>query len=144
MELSLSNLINVKNIKELKTFAKKLSLYLNNKKKPFFLLLTGDLGAGKTTLTKYLLDNLGVKVPVNSPSFIILNQYLGTNNLNINHMDAYRLTKNEDLGLYEELFENSLNIIEWPERLNLDWKKYPHLQLKISIVNDNERLIEMG
>src|SRR5699024_1480060 len=76
-----------------------------------YLLLSGDLGAGKTTFTKKLLSKLGVIENVTSPTFTIMNQY-EMNTLFINHMDAYRLNKEEEIDQFEEQFDNAFNIIE--------------------------------
>lgn len=130
----------LKNLTATKNFAKELGNFLQTQKLPFYLLLTGDLGAGKTTLTKALLKTLKVQETVTSPTFVILNQY-ETDNLTINHMDAYRLSNGEDLAMYEEYFTNALNIIEWPENLDLDWAHLHHLKLEIKIINENERQV---
>jgi tRNA threonylcarbamoyladenosine biosynthesis protein TsaE len=88
-----------------------LAPFLSQQKLPFYLLLTGDLGAGKTTLTKMLLKKMGVQETITSPTFVILNQYQ-TPSRTINHMDAYRLDQNQDLAMYFEEFDQGLNIIE--------------------------------
>ncbi len=81
------------------------------------ILLQGDLGAGKTTFTQYLLRKLGVKEVINSPTFNIVKQY-HTKNLTINHFDLYRIADESELVEvgFEELITlpNSLSIIEWP------------------------------
>jgi tRNA threonylcarbamoyladenosine biosynthesis protein TsaE len=74
-------------------------------------LLRGDLGAGKTTFTKYLLKALGVTSSVTSPTFVILNQYQGQDLL-INHVDAYRLDKNQNVDFIVEEFDDAFNVIE--------------------------------
>lgn len=132
----------LKNLAATNKFAQALGVFLQKQETPFYLLLTGDLGAGKTTLTKALLKSLNVKEPVTSPTFVILNQY-ETDELVINHMDAYRLSTNEDLAMYEEYFTNSLNIIEWPENIDLNWDNLPHLKLEIKIISENERQVTL-
>ncbi|ARU92156.1 hypothetical protein SCLARK_001692 [Spiroplasma clarkii] len=67
------------------------------------LILNGEMGAGKTTFTKNLLAALGVQEMVNSPTFIIMNQYQ-IPNLKINHVDAYRLAGGEESQMYLEQF----------------------------------------
>lgn len=57
-------------------------------------------------------------------------------------MDAYRLRDEEDLGQYYEIFEDSLNIIEWPEKLNINWSDMPHLKISIKHISGSKRLIE--
>lgn len=100
--------------------------------------LKGDLGAGKTTLTKNLLKNYGVEKSVASPTFVLRRDYeidfdLGENIFlkKIIHIDAYRLEKKEDIEkvlLESELesfddFDNQkvLIIVEWPELTNLNF-----------------------
>ena len=81
------------------------------------LLLEGDLGAGKTTLTPGLAEGLGVEDYVNSPTFVLINEYYG-GRLNLYHMDLYRVEEEEqlyDLGLEEYLFGNGVCVIEWPD-----------------------------
>ena len=86
------------------------------------LFLYGDIGVGKTTFTKFLINNLQIKNKLSksevlSPTFNILNEYQ-VKNINIKHIDLYRI-KNKDeinnLGLFEE--SDALKIIEWPEIL---------------------------
>ena len=84
------------------------------------VLLYGDLGSGKTTLTKGICRGLGVNRDeyIRSPSFTLVNIYQGV--LTINHIDLYRLNslnEIEELGLEENLFSNSVSIIEWAEKL---------------------------
>lgn len=84
------------------------------------LLLYGELGAGKTTLTQMLAMALGVSEDqyVSSPSFTLQHEYMG--HIPIFHMDLYRLRDEEDVeaaGLLEVLGQNGVCIIEWPDRL---------------------------
>lgn len=77
------------------------------------LTLEGELGAGKTTLTKGIGLGLGVTSIINSPTFTILKQYTGK--IPLYHFDAYRLEDSEeDLG-FEEMFDgDGVCVIEWP------------------------------
>ena len=78
------------------------------------VLLAGDLGAGKTTLTQGLARGLGVEDRVTSPTFVLMHLYEGT--LPVAHVDAYRLDHLQeviDLGLAEMLDDGALAIIEW-------------------------------
>jgi tRNA threonylcarbamoyladenosine biosynthesis protein TsaE len=82
------------------------------------LLLSGDLGAGKTVFTKGLGAGLGIPPEdVTSPSFTIINIYDGR--LPLYHVDLYRLEAGacRELGLEEMLEEQAVVAIEWPERL---------------------------
>lgn len=80
-------------------------------------LLKGNLGAGKTTFTQFLLKNLGSIDEVNSPTYSIVNEY-NTPKGKIYHFDLYRLKNIEevyDIGIEEYLDNAFLCIIEWPE-----------------------------
>ena len=81
------------------------------------LLLKGNLGAGKTTFTQFLLKNLGCEDEVNSPTYSIVNEY-NTPKGKVYHFDLYRLKNIEevyDIGIEEYLDNSFLCIIEWPE-----------------------------
>lgn len=80
------------------------------------LLLTGDLGAGKTTLVRGLAKGLGIKEVVQSPTFNIMKVYLKAEKPLI-HIDAYRLADiNDDIGLDEYIgYESGITVIEWPD-----------------------------
>ena len=79
------------------------------------IALYGELGAGKTFFAQALCSFLDVSEYVSSPSYVIMNEYDGK--FHISHLDLYRLKNEEEvleLGL-EEVFENGITIIEWPE-----------------------------
>lgn len=79
------------------------------------LALTGDLGAGKTTFVKGLALGLGIEESIQSPTFVLMNQYSG-----LVHFDLYRLKNSEDflnLGFDEYFESNQILAIEWPERI---------------------------
>lgn len=81
------------------------------------LLLKGNLGAGKTTFTQFLLKDLGSEDEVNSPTYSIVNEYSSSKG-KIYHFDLYRLKNIEevyDIGIEEYLDNAFLCIIEWPE-----------------------------
>lgn len=80
-----------------------------------FVLLSGALGAGKTTLVRGVLAELGWKKPVRSPTFTILQTY--ETEPPVLHADLYRLELNDDTGI-EEYWHDHLCLIEWPDRLS--------------------------
>lgn len=82
------------------------------------LVLTGDLGAGKTQLTKGIAAGMGVTEDVTSPTFTIEMVYEGTT-MPLYHFDLYRLNdpdQLEDTGLYDALESDGPTIIEWGEQ----------------------------
>lgn len=81
------------------------------------LLLKGNLGAGKTTFTQFLLKKLGSEDEVSSPTYSIVNEYSSPKG-KIFHFDLYRLKNIDevyDIGIEEYLDNSFLCIIEWPE-----------------------------
>ena len=97
------------------------------------LLLNGDLGAGKTTFTKFLLARLGSSNEVSSPTYSIVNEY-DTENGKVYHFDLYRMSSMEevyDIGIEEYLYNGFLNIIEWADVYLPELYDTPYHQLDI-------------
>lgn len=78
------------------------------------VLLSGELGAGKTTLVRGVLEALNWEGAVRSPSFTLMQVY--PTRVPVLHADLYRLAGAAGIGL-EEYFEDHLCLIEWPDRL---------------------------
>jgi tRNA threonylcarbamoyladenosine biosynthesis protein TsaE len=108
-----------------------------------FLLLEGELGAGKTTLTQLIAKNLGIKEKVTSPTFNILQRHQIKNNYFLNHFDFFRLNTNDKLDLFQELTIDNLNIIEWPKKNPQFWQNKPKIYLKIVKKISGIRLISL-
>ncbi len=93
---------------------------LNLSKGQVVWLLHGEMGSGKTTLVKSIVNKLGVDSLVTSPTFSIVNEY-GEEENTVYHFDLYRL-KNEaealDIGFEEYLTSGKLCLIEWPEKVS--------------------------
>lgn len=102
------------------------------------ITLNGDLGAGKTTLTKAIGKYLGVKEEISSPTFNILKCYF-SGKYNFYHIDAYRLEDgiNKDIGLEEVIEGDGVALIEWsifiPELV------FEPLDIKIKIIDETRR-----
>ena len=103
------------------------------------ITLTGDLGAGKTTLTQSIAKGMGIKKTVSSPTFTICKIYQGR--LPLYHFDAYRLEgSEEDLGFEEMIEGDGLAVIEWPQYIDY---MIPEDVLEISIHLTGEESREM-
>jgi tRNA threonylcarbamoyladenosine biosynthesis protein TsaE len=111
------------------------------------IALEGDLGVGKTTLTKEIARVLSVEENVISPTFIIMKKYevIDEKFKYLIHIDAYRLEKSEELFKlgFQELLDdkNNLIIIEWPE-LVPDCIPKNACKIKLSHTNENTHNIE--
>ncbi len=85
---------------------------------PVVFALSGDLGAGKTTLAQAICRGYGVAEPVTSPTFSLVHEYVGARGP-VLHLDLYRLDGAQALdsiGLDELLARDAVVIVEWPER----------------------------
>jgi len=128
-----------KNVSDTQTLAKKIMDFL---RPGDVVLLTGDLGAGKTTFVGGALASLGYKDHVISPTFNILKCYFDVKP-NIFHIDAYRLeNQNIDIGLDEFIEGNGVTFIEWPKFIE-PLIPTKHLEISLKRLNDQEREIEI-
>lgn len=87
------------------------------------VLLSGEVGAGKTTLAQALARGLGVTVPVTSPTFTLVHEYPVPEGV-VRHLDLYRLSGPEALdalGWDELLAGDAVTLVEWPERAEGRW-----------------------
>ncbi len=109
------------------------------------ILLTGDLGAGKTTLTQAIGKGLEVDPScyITSPTFSLLHEYPGR--LPLYHMDLYRLAGEEEieeLGFEEYIYGHGLTIIEWPDRLG-DLTPENYLEIDITSPTPDSRILTL-
>ncbi len=107
-------------------------------------LFYGDMGAGKTTLIKALCGALGSSDNITSPTFAIVNEYVGADS-EIYHFDFYRLkTQSEalDLGSDEYFYSGNYCFIEWPEKIP-DVLPEHFVRVSIQALADNSRQITL-
>ena len=109
------------------------------------IILSGDLGSGKTKLTEGILTYFKLQDEISSPTFTIVNEY-DTEKIKIFHFDVYRLADVDEFFAIggEEYFEKGASIIEWGEMIE-DYIPQRYLKLEFSRdnVNENQRLINI-
>ena len=107
------------------------------------ILISGEMGAGKTTLIKQILIGLNVIDNISSPTFSIINEYTTKSKDLVYHMDLYRINKIEELeeiGFFEYLESGNLCFIEWGDIIeDIIGENYNKFKLTES---DNLRIIE--
>ncbi|ANK36820.1 tRNA (adenosine(37)-N6)-threonylcarbamoyltransferase complex ATPase subunit type 1 TsaE [Staphylococcus equorum] len=132
-------MIKIKDLDGMAVFATTLAKYLSAGD---LVLLNGDLGAGKTTLSQFIGKALGVKRNINSPTFNIIKSYQGSN-LRLHHMDCYRLEDSEeDLGFNEYFEDEAVILIEWSQFIS-EFLPPSSLSINITTLNESERNIEL-
>ena len=114
-------------------------------RKSDIICLSGDLGSGKTVLTKGIAEGLGIKKNrIVSPTFVLIRQYSGT--MRLFHFDFYRLTESKDIagiGYEEYLYDDGVSVIEWPERLGFLMPE-ACLKIRLRIQDRSRRSISMS
>ena len=135
----------IKSLEQLNSFSEKVADYLKTKD---CIFLIGDIGVGKTTFTRYLINYLQKKegsktTEVLSPTFNLLYEY-DLKKYKIMHYDLYRL-KNEkelnNLGIFKEN-KNAVNIIEWPSLIKIPISDKLEIHLEYA-EHDNERKLKL-
>lgn len=128
----------INNIDEMNEFAKKVGKTLF----PGYLLcLEGDLGAGKTTFTKFLGASMGITDMINSPTFTIMKIYEGE--IDLNHMDVYRLNGiGIDYDLEEYIYGDGICVIEWYKHI-IESLPEEKLVIEIKIIDEFKRLLKI-
>ena len=129
--------------KETINIAKKFAKQLN---KNDIIILTGELGAGKTKFVEGFLTYFNLQNEISSPTFNIVNEYSSSQN-NIYHFDVYRL---EDIDEFyaiggEEYFDKGICLIEWGELLEeILPEEYIKINIKKDYNNENQRILEFN
>jgi tRNA threonylcarbamoyladenosine biosynthesis protein TsaE len=116
-----------------------------NAKPQDIICLFGQLGAGKTVLTKGIADGLGIdKKKVISPSFVLIRQHL-KGRLPLYHFDLYKLKNARDIlaiGYEEYLFGDGITVIEWADRLGC-LMPAEFLRIDLKLLNNSQRMIKL-
>ena len=123
----------VKDLEQTKQLAEQFATTLNAGD---VVLLSGDLGAGKTTFTQFVFKYLGVEGVVNSPTFAVLKTY-NAKGATLNHFDVYRINTSEAIECgFDEIISSgeSITFIEWSENIK---ELLPNNCIKINITLQN-------
>ena len=126
-----------------KNFAKSLASLLNSKD---IIVLTGDLGSGKTKFTEGILSYFDLENEISSPTFTIVNEYK-KDKINIYHFDVYRLEDSSEFYEIggEEYFETGICLIEWGELIKDALPKdYLHITFSRSNEEENIRILDIN
>lgn len=109
------------------------------------LLFYGEMGAGKTTLIKALVEALGSEDGISSPTFSLVNIY-ETSKGTVNHFDFYRIedeTEALDIGIDEYLDSGNWNLVEWPQKIE-GFVDHDHHIVTIKTLGNNERILNFS
>lgn len=107
------------------------------------IALFGEMGAGKTAFVRGLADGLGVKGEVSSPTFSIVNEYIGP--VPLIHFDMYRVLGEDDLvttNFFEYLNGNNIVVVEWSENI-IEFLPDDFIKIDIKKAGENTRQIEI-
>lgn len=110
------------------------------------IVLSGDLGSGKTKFTEGFLSYFGLENEISSPTFTIVNEYC-KDNLNIYHFDVYRLSSCDEFYAIggDQYFDNGICLIEWGEIINDALpSNYIHIVFKRSLESENKRILNVS
>ncbi len=131
------------NESDTKNFAKNLAKICKNKD---IIVLTGDLGSGKTKFTEGFLSYFNLEDEISSPTFTIVNEYIKSD-VNIYHFDVYRLEDSSEFYEIggEEYFDKGICIIEWGELIEDALpKEYTHITFSRDEKNENIRILNIN
>jgi tRNA threonylcarbamoyladenosine biosynthesis protein TsaE len=128
-------------IDQLPTIAEKIIEHCKDIKNVLFY---AEMGAGKTTLIKEIIKQLGVTDNVSSPTFSLVNEYISNNNETIYHFDFYRIEIEEevlDIGIEDYFYKNAWCFIEWPQNIE-SYLPENSIVIEIEILDEETREIK--
>lgn len=132
-----------KSVNDTLKLGSKIARYLQ---KGDIICLFGELGSGKTVLTKGIALGLGIKKSaITSPSFVLIRQYAGAK-MQLYHLDLYRLKTIKDifaLGYEDYLYDETVTVIEWADRLRYLLPK-EYLGVELFIRQNSQRLLKFN
>ena len=110
------------------------------------VLLTGELGAGKTTIAKGIIQGLGAAAPddVSSPTYTLIHEF--GEDPKVYHIDLYRIERAAEvlaLGIDELLDGDAILLVEWGERFPALWPRH-HLEIRLTAADETEREIRIS
>ncbi len=134
----------VNSIKETSNIGFQLGKLLNSGD---IICLTGDLGTGKTHITKGIAKGLGINDTITSPTFNIVNEY-NSGRLKLNHFDVYRVSDPDEIysiGFDDYIFSDAVSIIEWANYIEeILPKEYLHINISKDLAKgENYRSISI-
>lgn len=141
LKTKLLNTISTQSVEETIKVGENIAKEYYSESSPLLILLNGELGAGKTHLTKGIAKHLGIEQVIKSPTYNYVNEYK-FNNHKLYHMDAWKIQSKEDLsslGFYKWFEKGNVIVIEWPSVvMNLDIDFFEKISyLYIDFINHN-------
>ena len=124
---------------EIDLVAKRLLKKFKNK----VIIFNGEVGSGKTTLIRSIVNELGTYDKISSPTFSIVNEYKVLNGI-VYHFDFYRINNHNealDIGIYEYLNSENWNFIEWADKIQVLLPKNL-IKINLSIISHQKRELE--
>ena len=124
---------------EIDHVAKRLLRKFKNK----VVIFNGQVGSGKTTLIRAIVNELGTYDKISSPTFSIVNEYKVRNGI-VYHFDFYRINNHNealDIGIYEYLNSENWNFIEWADKIQVLLPKNL-IKINLSVISHQKRELE--
>ena len=129
-------------LKQLPSIASKIINVAKDKKNVLFY---AEMGAGKTTLIKEIIKQLGVADNVSSPTFSLVNEYISDKNELIYHFDFYRIedeTEALDIGIEDYFYKDAWCFMEWPQNIE-SFLPENAIAVNIEIIDEETRRVKI-